>query len=301
MGWVGLSLCAAVLTGLGNVAEKQLTTRYLPSASVMMGWLGVNLVLFGIPFAFIAPFQPGTPAGHIAAIFGGGAAFGIALSILYRVLKRSEASRAIPVFNTAPVFVAIIAVFVLGDSLSAWQWAAILVAVLGAVVISAGRGSGGVLGFNLDKSFFLLLVAAGFAGLAHILTGYALERVEPMTGFWAMRIGCLPAVLLNWRKDTAREMIASARKPVVVALALGAEAGILPLGHILMLRAFDTGPVALVATLVSTVPVWVFLLSTLLSTSRFKLMDEPLQRRALAVKLVAIGMVVGGIAVIALL
>jgi len=37
-----------------------MATRYQLSAPVMMGWLGVNLVLFGIPFAFIAPF----PAGH---------------------------------------------------------------------------------------------------------------------------------------------------------------------------------------------------------------------------------------------
>ncbi|MBM3948712.1 MAG: hypothetical protein FJ312_05635 [SAR202 cluster bacterium] len=236
----------------------------------------------------------------MAAIFGGGASFGIALSILYRVLRKAEASRAIPVFNTAPVFVALIAVFVLGDHRSAWEWLAILAAVLGAVVISAERGPG-VLGFSLGVTFFALLVAAGFAGLAHVLTGYALERVEPMTGFWAMRMGYLVFVALNWRKETTRQMLASARKPVVVALALGAEAGILPLGHILMLRAFDTGPAALVATLVSTVPAWVFLVSTLLSTPKLKLMNEPLQTRALAVKLVAIGMVVGGIAVIALL
>jgi drug/metabolite transporter (DMT)-like permease len=277
-----------------------MATRYQLSAPVMMGWLGVNLVLFGIPFAFIAPFQPGTPAGHMAAIFGGGASFGVALSILYRVLRKAEASRAIPVFNTAPVFVAIIAVFVLGDPLTAWQWVAIIVAVLGAVVISTERGPG-VLGFGLGVTFFALLVAAGFAGFAHVLTGYALKEVEPMTAFWAMRMGCLVFVALNWRKETTRQMLASARKPVVVALALGAEAGVFPLGHILMLRAFDTGPVALVATLVSTVPVWVFLVSTLLSTSWLKLMDEPLQRRTLAVKLVAIAMVVGGVAVIALL
>ena len=286
--------------GVGNVVEKQLASRYLPSASALMGWLGLTLLGYGIVFAFLYPFEPGTPVSHMAAIFGAGAMYGVALSILYRVLKKAEASRAFPVFNTAPVFVAILSVFVLGDHLSAWQWAAVLVTVLGAVVISAERGSG-VLGFSVNSTFFVLLLAAAFVGVAHVLTSYAMERMEPMTAFWAMRLGCFALVLANWRKETTGEIIASARKPVVLLLILGFEAGLMPLAHIFMLRAFATGPVALVSTLFSSVPIWVFLVSTLLSTSWFKVMDEPLQKRALALKVVAITMVVGGVALITLL
>jgi len=56
-----------------------------------------------------------------------------------------------------------------------------------------------------------------------------------------------------------------------------------------------------VSTLFSSVPIWVLLISTLLSSSWFKVMDEPVQKRALALKVVAIAMVVGGVALITLL
>lgn len=300
MNWIALTLIAAAMGGAGNVVEKQLASRYLPSASALMGWLGLTLLGYGVIFAFIYPFAPGTSVSHIAAIFVAGALYGVSLSILYRVLKKAEASRAFPVYNAAPVFVAILSVFVLGNPLSAWQWVAVLVTVLGAVVISAERGSG-VLGFSLNSNFFVLLLAAAIVGGAHVLTSYAMDEMEPMTAFWAMRLGCFALVLVNWRKDTAGQILESARKPVVLLLVLVFEAGLMPLAHVFMMRAFATGPVALVSTLFSSVPIWVLLISTLLSSSWFKVMDEPVQKRALALKVVAIAMVVGGVALITLL
>ena len=298
MSWLGLAIIAAALTGLGNVGEKVLASRFMPDANSLMGWLAVSILGYGIVFAIIYPFAAGTPGGHIAAVFGSGAAYGVAISILYRVIMRSEASRAFPVFNSSPVFVAIIAVFVLNQSVSALQWLAILLTVAGIVAISAGRSDGGRI--SLDRTFMWLLVAAGLVGLSQVLSSYALEEVTTENAFWAQRFGAMIPILLNWRRDFLRNFLSTVRKPGVTIFALVNEAGILPVAHLLMLEAFSEGPVALVSTTIATIPVWVFLFSTGLSTKFWNVLGEPLNPRTLAVKTIAIGGIVAGIAGITL-
>lgn len=298
MSWLGLAIIAAALTGLGNVGEKVLASRFMPDANSLMGWLAVSILGYGIVFAIIYPFAAGTPGGHIAAVFGSGAAYGVAISILYRVIMRSEASRAFPVFNSSPVFVAIIAVFVLNQSVSALQWLAILLTVAGIVAISAGRSDGGRI--SLDRTFMWLLVAAGLVGLSQVLSSYALEEVTTENAFWAQRFGAMIPILLNWRRDFLRNFLSTVRKPGVTIFALVTEAGILPVAHLLMLEAFSEGPVALVSTTIATIPVWVFLFSTGLSTKFWNVLGEPLNPRTLAVKTIAIGGIVAGIAGITL-
>jgi drug/metabolite transporter (DMT)-like permease len=86
-----------------------------------------------------------------------------------------------------------------------------------------------------------------------------------------------------------------------VLLLFLAEFSLGPLAIMLNVAAINLGPVSLVSTITATRPLFVFIFGTLLSTSAFPLLDEPLDRRTLAVKLVAIVMVVGGIAMLTLM
>jgi hypothetical protein len=65
-------------------------------------------------------------------------------------------------------------------------------------------------------------------------------------------------------------------------------------GHLL-------GPVSLVATAMSTRPLFVFVLSVLLSSRAWRLPDEPLDRETLPTKLVSAAMIVSGVSAISLL
>jgi len=293
MSWIALAIVAAALTGLGNVGEKVLASRYMPDTASLMGWLALSVLGYGVVFAFLYPFAAGTPLGHIIAVFGSGVSFGVALSILYRAIRRSEASRAFPVFNSAPVFVAIIAVFALGQSVSALQWLAILLVVAGVVAISVERGKGGRP--KLDSTFLWLLVAAGAVGLSQVLGSYALEEVTTQNAFWAQRFGALLPIALNWRRDSLRNFLSTARRPGDTVFALVTEAGVLPVAHLLMLEAFSKGPVSLVSATIATVPVWVFLFSTALSTRLWNVLSEPLKPGTLAIKAIAIGGIVAGV------
>jgi drug/metabolite transporter (DMT)-like permease len=74
-----------------------------------------------------------------------------------------------------------------------------------------------------------------------------------------------------------------------------------PIAVAMFVRATDQGPVALVATLFGTVPVWVLIFSTALSTPRWNVLNEPLDRETLGLKVAAVALIVGGVAGIALL
>jgi len=285
---------AAGFSGMGSVGEKQLVWKYVPSANAMLGWLGVTLALFGGVFAVLFPFEAGTSVSRIAAIFGSGFSYGISLAILYRALKTSEASRVYPIYHTAPIFVAIIAVLLLGEVLSAGQWAAIIITVGGAVLISVERAVTGN-GYRLGRALLVLLVAAGLAGVGQALAGYALEEISPYTGFWAQRLGCLAIVILFFRKRTFTEMAVTLKNPVGMTVMILTEAVIMPVGHIFFLQAFQRGDIALVATVYATVPIWVFAISSVLSTSRLRLMQEQLTRGAIVQKGAATVLVVLGI------
>ena len=84
-------------------------------------------------------------------------------------------------------------------------------------------------------------------------------------------------------------------------LLLLAEFSLAPLAVMLNVVAINLGPVSLVSTLTATRPLFVFIYGTLLSTSALPLLEEPLERSTLAVKLGAIMMIVGGIAALTLL
>ena len=83
-------------------------------------------------------------------------------------------------------------------------------------------------------------------------------------------------------------------------LILLAEAMLAPIGIYMMVLALSLGSAALVTTLLSTQPVFVLLISALLSTRYWNVIAEPLTREALGLKSMSIAMVVGGTAVLTL-
>ena len=93
-------------------------------------------------------------------------------------------------------------------------------------------------------------------------------------------------VLRNWRTLT---------------LMLAADFLMAPVASISLTRATDLGAISLVAALAATRPFFVFLMSSLFSIEKVKLLNEPLERDTLVLKVVALAMIVGGVAALSLL
>ena len=93
-------------------------------------------------------------------------------------------------------------------------------------------------------------------------------------------------VLRNWRTWT---------------LMLVADFLMAPMASISLTRATDLGAISLVAALAATRPFFVFVVSSVFSLKKINLLNEPLERDTLVLKVIALAMIVGGIATLSLL
>ena len=73
------------------------------------------------------------------------------------------------------------------------------------------------------------------------------------------------------------------------------------MASISLTRATEMGAISLVAALAATRPFFVFLVSSLFSIPKIQLLNEQLEKDTLVLKLIALGMIVGGIAALSLL
>ena len=289
-----MAIAFAGSIGITNVAEKVLLSRYLPDSSTLIAWFAIAQVVFAIPFAIAFPIESGTPLLNVLAVIGSGALFGMGFSIVIYVVRTSEATRAYPVYNTAPIFVAIISVVILGHHLEAIKWGAIVVTLLGAILISIDSRDGGR--FRVDRSFFLLLLAAVLIAINFTISDWGLQdqRLGPLQGLWLQRIGAFVTLSMWVNKKTFGYMRTSLKSPMGMTLILATEFILMAVAQLALLGALNKGPAPLVAAIASTPPVWIFVLGTLASTRFLPILNETIDRKTLAVKGVAIAMTVAG-------
>ena len=76
---------------------------------------------------------------------------------------------------------------------------------------------------------------------------------------------------------------------------LAADFLIATVASISLTKATEMGAISLVAALAATRPFFVFLISSLFSIQKIRILNEPLDRDTLVLKVVALAMIVGGI------
>lgn len=298
--FIWIALLSAGTFGMVTVLDKRLASNNMPTlAAFYMGTL-ISLVGFATVVLIITGIPDNIEMDRLVAAVASGLCWGGALAMMFLGYKYEEASRASAIIHTFPVFVAILAVTLLGETLAAGQWVAIIVVVAGAFIISLRTTDGGGI-LRLTRAFPILIGASLFTALALLTGKYALEGL-PVWFVYAIRnYGMVVVFVFLWRPGAFRQLFRAVRSWKTLLLLLVAEFSLAPLAVVLNVTAISLGPVSLVATLTATRPIFVFVYGTILSLPALKLLDEPLDRPTLAVKLVAIIMVVGGIVALTLL
>ena len=302
MEWISLALFSAALMGVVTALEKRLIDHHLPNLSVYYAFFVYSLL---IPAAIVFFATGGVPDEATdlnmgwAALSGG--TWGVALAMVFWGYKLEEASRASAIVHTFPVFVAILAVFTLDESLIPGQWAAILGIVAGAFVISIRRSVGpGILSFS--RAFPILITASLLTAMAHIFTKAALDDGLTVCMTYDIRMTAMAVVFSVLAKPKGfLDLLVVLRNWRTLTLMLTADFLMAPVALILLTRATELGAISLVAALAATRPFFVFLVSSLFSIEKMKLLNEPLDRDTLVPKVIALAMIVGGIAALSLL
>lgn len=295
--WIFLAICSAASLGLANIAHKRLLDNYLEG----VGALGAGSIVTRSVCAAIVLLAVGWPAAApVESVVIGllsGVSLGAGLLLLFLGLKLGEASRAVAVSQTNPILVALLAMVVLGETISAPQWAAIALVIAGVALVSIEGFGRGLL--KLTPGLTVLAGSSITLGLSFFLAKLVLTDLTPWEVFGLQELGMVPAFAVFGMPANWRRLFNGLRSgPALTTFVIGE--GLLPqLAILLFLWSFNFGPVSLASAILATRPLFVFVVGTLLSWRTFGMMQESLRPGALAAKGVAIAMIVGGTTMLA--
>ncbi len=291
--WVILALASAALFGVVSVIDKRLLDHHLPGVSVLYLWIALVLSFYSGLVLLLTGLPLDAPRDGLGMALVSGLAVGIGLALMFAGLKLDEATRAIAITQINPIFVALLAVFFLGETLVPAQWGAIALVVLGTMLISLRNTPDRSLLLPTRETPILLGSALGL-GVGFFAAKYALESLSIWSVFALQQLGVALVFALFARPSVWRQLALVLRGGNTLLLMLLGE-GVLPIIAIILgLAASDLGPISLVAAVLGTRPLFVFIISTILSTARWGLMEESLTRQALGLKLASIVLIVVG-------
>ena len=198
------------------------------------------------------------------------------------------------------MFAAIVAVLFLGDMLTLLQWAAVLVVIFGAVLVSA-RPEQGLFRIARGRAFFLLLGGSFSLGMAFVVSEQATREMN-VWAIQAIRSGTMSMAifLLAARPRTVRQFATASRDLYTFSMLVLAEGLLAPLAALAFIIALDLGQVSSVSVLSASRPLFTLMLGIALSTRFWNVLNEPLDRETLGLKTTAVVMIVGGVTVLTL-
>ncbi len=300
MNWFTAAILSAALMGAVNIFDSHLITRRMPSLRVFFLLIGVLITGIGVGFLVIFPLPAGLDNAILAIAIFSGIARTASAYLLLAMLQKNEVSRVIPVTATFPLFVALMAVPLLGETITGLKWFAIIIVVSGAVMISLRERPGKNLG-RLSPAFFLLYLGIGSSLLmaaANVSSKYVLDQLS----FWnlyTITMLCMGVMffLFSARRGVLRELIAMPRKVSSLSLLVVNDLTVIA-AMILFFWSLERGPAAMVSTIISSRPVFVFVYALLVSRFSRSFLEWQYGQRMLLLRLSAITMICGGIAAI---
>jgi uncharacterized membrane protein len=280
-----------------TITDKVIMTEMGLRVRGFLLFIGFQTLATVIIVAIVNPFPSAALDVYVRGI-GVGLMWGVSAPLMLWTLSREEVSRVTPISQSHPLLVVIFAVVLLGESLSLAESIAAALAIGGAILAALRLSDAGQV--RLSGSLAYLGVAVVIIALAQIL----LKTVTDDLSFWhalALRSAGMSFMLLaiNLRKNILADLgrfMWSRRHSTVLAI----DAGAATTSMALITFAIATGPVSLANAFASTTPLFVFLASMLLVWKTRLLREEIVDRLAVTQKLIAAGMVVGGLVLIAL-
>ncbi len=300
MDWVTAALASAALFGVISIFDKRILSVHVRSISAFYVLIAFLQLIMGVLVMAVHPWEGWGSARATFSVVINGPLWGAGLLLLFYGLRSLEVSRVIPIYHTFPVFAAILAVVFLGEEILPVHWLGILAVVAGAGSITLGQ-TGGVDRLRQRRAYIAVLIGAVFTGAATVTNKVALDEMD----FWnvlALRQLMVGGMMLL--PGLRRDIVARLREQIAdrtgVALIVLGE-GVLAFAAVYVtLVALDLGPVSLAATLMSVRPFFVLVFSALLSTRLWHILDEPVTRDTLALKLASTAMILGGVGLLSL-
>ncbi|MFC2035073.1 EamA family transporter [Chloroflexota bacterium] len=294
MFWIAAAIVATAIMGVVSIVDSHLISKRMPRLRSFLLPLGILHLVFSLVVLGFNPLPREISTAPLLVAFASGTMRSAGALLMLKTMRSEEVSRIISVIHTFPIFVAIMAVLLLGEVLGYIEWLAIFITVAGAILISLHRDADGR-GIRLRKSFAMLMISSLLIGIANIAAKYSLDYIS----FWNMysvNALCLATVFLlfSLRPWIVKELLEMKQRVQVLALLILNES-IAVVGILLSFLAIERGPVSLVSTIMSIRPGFVFIYTLVLSLIFPRVLKEHLSRGTIAIKVISIGLITGGV------
>ena len=296
MNWVNTAILSAAIMGMVSIFDSHLLFKRMPGLRAFLLPVGIIHLIYGSLLFTLFPLPQGAGIWPVLAAVASGMLRTAAVVIMLDSLKREEVSRVIPVVYTYPIFVAIMATPLLGESLDSLEWLAIVIVVLGAVMASITQSPSGSIRWR--GKLLLLFSASLLFAVADIASKYALAYISFWNMFWLSAF-CMSGIflLVSVRPQVIGQVIKMEQRNSAMGLLVFNET-LAPIGIVLSFWALERGPVSLVSTIISSRPMFVLMAALILSRLSPMFLKWRYGKWILAMRLIATAMIVSGIAII---
>ena len=300
MFWVSAAIASAALAALVAIIDSHFLSKKMPSLRSYLLPVGTAQLIIGLVVYFLNPFPANISMQTWLITLGAGFSSSISVMLMLNIMRRDEVSRIIPVVNTSPIFVALLAMPLLQEKLTFNDWLAILLTVGGAVLISIQKKAGDKKA-SLSSSFFLLLLCSLLFAVSNIAVKSVLDKLS----YWNLYVVIslcygVTFFLFSLRGETIKEIRTLTQRNKNLVL-IGVNEIIAVGAAILSYVAIANGPVSLASAILNTRPAFVFILAILVSRFLPDVIEERVTVQTIRLKVIAMMMVLGGLAWLSLI
>lgn len=297
--WILPGLANPIIFSFVTLVDKQVLSGYNLAFRSFNLFVGCTQGLFSLIIVLVNPLPAGTEITVLLGGLGVGVIHSVSLSLMFWVLSKQDASRVVPVFQSFPIIVAVLAWVFFDEVLGPLQWVAVLLAVGGGILVSVRFGSR-ARGARFEPVFLLLVLASFLFALSLILLEKTTHDLSVFHTLALRGAGLFTAMTLFYGRPKVVVELARFLKVPRRSLWLVLSEAILPFtAHYLGITAISRGPVSLVSALMGTRPVGVFIFGLIGSRLTPLSIHESYARAEIPLKLASAAMVTAAVILIA--
>ncbi len=285
--WFSYALVSAIFFGFTTIVDKLMLEKRLSSFSYLISYAPPALtfsiwVLLDYPVRLSIPYAIGFVAGLLSA----GGYFLYVISI-----RKEEASRIAALTSLSPAFVAVLAFFLVNEIFSAQSYIGIVLMILGSALISFKRNH---VKKMIPASLIAILIATNFSyGLDQTLSKISIDQISFLPFLMMFMFGRFAIAITGLAISSVRRKFVSEIKKLGTNFTLTLASGSImwSLGAIFLFYAASIGPITLVSTTGLISPLCTLLFAILITKYLPKVLEEEIDGKTVALKLVAIIMI----------
>ena len=301
MSWLIVAIIAHFLMAAVFLVDKYLLSKTALSPSSYAFYVGIfgslSILLFPFGFGMIS-------LGDILISFLAGISFILAIFFFYKVIKIRDVSGIAPLIGAmVPIFTFIMTYLLLEDRLSQREMISFLLFVLGGLIIlwPSKKDISGK-GFLIFKNFILILIPTIFFSMSFVLTKLIFNNYQFINGFIWIRIGGGIGAIFMFLNPIVRKEVLRTNKKIsfkagglaVVSKATSA------FSFILLNYAIFLGSVTLVNALQGVQYAFLLTMGYLISKKYPEIIKEKINDGIIAKKVIAIILIITGLAILAI-